>query len=245
MARKQVDENDAALWQKVADTVTPLPRRSFVKSASPEKPQNKLNQKASKKRQQKTGPTARQIDQVAHITPSAARLQPADLNTIGYGGISRSNARMIRTGQARPRHGLICTDRPVMKRNQSLSVSLSLLPVKVTVSFLLSPARGCRVRGDPAQSAVLAVLAAIGRAGDRLLSGATKRWRQRGVLRQSETVMTPFGIKLREYRQQKGLTLAVMSRRLGVTEAYISQLENGRKGQPRLCWLIRSVLSSG
>ena len=53
--------------------------------------------------------------------------------------------------------------------------------------------------------------------------------------------MTPFGIKLREYRQQKGLTLAVMSRR-PVTEAYISQLENGRKGQPRLCWLIRSVL---
>lgn len=44
--------------------------------------------------------------------------------------------------------------------------------------------------------------------------------------------MTPFGIKLREYRQKKGLTLAVMSRRLGVTEAYISQLENGRKGQP-------------
>ncbi|MGC6485338.1 MAG: helix-turn-helix domain-containing protein [Candidatus Puniceispirillales bacterium] len=44
--------------------------------------------------------------------------------------------------------------------------------------------------------------------------------------------MTPFGIKLREYRKKKGLTLAVMARNLGVTEAYISQLENGRKGQP-------------
>ena len=102
MARKQVDENDAALWQKVAETVTPLPRRSCVKSASPEKPQTKLHQKASKKRQQKTGPARRQIDQVAAVATSAARLQPADLNTIGYGGISRSNARMIRTGQARP-----------------------------------------------------------------------------------------------------------------------------------------------
>ena len=72
---------------------------------------------------------------------------------------------MIRTGQARPTARIDLHGRPVMKRNQSLSVSLSLLPVKVA-SFLLSPG-GCRSGGDPAQSAVLAVLAAIGRAGDR------------------------------------------------------------------------------
>ena len=102
MARKQVDENDAELWQKVADTVTPLPRRSFVNPVSPAKPQNRLHQKASKKRHQKTGPTSRQIDQVTAVTSAVARLQPADLNSIGYGGISRSNARMIRSGQARP-----------------------------------------------------------------------------------------------------------------------------------------------
>lgn len=44
--------------------------------------------------------------------------------------------------------------------------------------------------------------------------------------------MTPFGQKLREYRQKKGYTLAVMARNLGVTPAYISQIENGRKGEP-------------
>ena len=44
--------------------------------------------------------------------------------------------------------------------------------------------------------------------------------------------MTPFGIKLRQYRKDKGLTLAVMARNLGVTSAYLSQLENGRRGEP-------------
>jgi transcriptional regulator with XRE-family HTH domain len=44
--------------------------------------------------------------------------------------------------------------------------------------------------------------------------------------------MTPFGIRLRQLRQEKGLTLAMLSRTLGVTQAYISQLENGHKGQP-------------
>ena len=44
--------------------------------------------------------------------------------------------------------------------------------------------------------------------------------------------MTPFGEKLRSYRKEKGLTLAVMARNLGVSTAYISQLENGHKGDP-------------
>jgi len=44
--------------------------------------------------------------------------------------------------------------------------------------------------------------------------------------------VTPFGIRLRELRQEKGFTLARLARRLGVTPAYLSQLENGHKGQP-------------
>lgn len=44
--------------------------------------------------------------------------------------------------------------------------------------------------------------------------------------------MTPFGLKLRALRRKTGLSLAVMARNLGVSTAYLSQLENGRKGQP-------------
>ena len=44
--------------------------------------------------------------------------------------------------------------------------------------------------------------------------------------------MTPFGLKLREIRRKKGLTQAVMARNLGISVAYLSQLENGHKGQP-------------
>jgi len=44
--------------------------------------------------------------------------------------------------------------------------------------------------------------------------------------------MTPFGIRLRQLRQEKGFTLSGLARSLGVSTAYISQLENGHKGQP-------------
>ena len=44
--------------------------------------------------------------------------------------------------------------------------------------------------------------------------------------------MTPFGLKLRQLRQDKGITMAMMAKTLGITSAYLSQLETGKKGQP-------------
>lgn len=44
--------------------------------------------------------------------------------------------------------------------------------------------------------------------------------------------MTPFGLRLRDLRRQRGLTLAQMAHDLGVSSAYLSALEHGRRGSP-------------
>lgn len=44
--------------------------------------------------------------------------------------------------------------------------------------------------------------------------------------------MTPFGEMVRELRAQRGLTLTRMAGDLGVTAAYLSALEHGRRGPP-------------
>ncbi|UZF91215.1 helix-turn-helix domain-containing protein [Bosea sp. NBC_00550] len=44
--------------------------------------------------------------------------------------------------------------------------------------------------------------------------------------------MTPFGRRVRELRQRRGLTLAEMAEGLGVTPAYLSALEHGKRGRP-------------
>lgn len=44
--------------------------------------------------------------------------------------------------------------------------------------------------------------------------------------------MTPFGDKLRELRQARGITLAAMAAGLDVTPAYLSALERGHRGRP-------------
>lgn len=44
--------------------------------------------------------------------------------------------------------------------------------------------------------------------------------------------MTPFGAKLREIRAQHGVTLKQMAASLGVSSAYLSALEHGRRGRP-------------
>jgi len=44
--------------------------------------------------------------------------------------------------------------------------------------------------------------------------------------------MTPFGLKLRQLRRQKGLTLQEQADALGVSAAYISALEHGQRGKP-------------
>jgi transcriptional regulator with XRE-family HTH domain len=44
--------------------------------------------------------------------------------------------------------------------------------------------------------------------------------------------MTPFGLKVREFRTKRGLTLKQMAKDLGVTSAYFSALEHGHRGRP-------------
>ena len=44
--------------------------------------------------------------------------------------------------------------------------------------------------------------------------------------------MTPFGRRVRELRAARGVTLAQMAQALGVTPAYLSALEHGKRGRP-------------
>ena len=44
--------------------------------------------------------------------------------------------------------------------------------------------------------------------------------------------MTPFGLKVRELRRERNITLKKMSEDLGVSSAYFSALEHGHRGQP-------------
>lgn len=44
--------------------------------------------------------------------------------------------------------------------------------------------------------------------------------------------MTPFGQALRDMRRQRGITQKVLAEAIGVTPAYLSALEHGRRGRP-------------
>jgi transcriptional regulator with XRE-family HTH domain len=44
--------------------------------------------------------------------------------------------------------------------------------------------------------------------------------------------MTPFGARLRSLRAERGITLQAMAEALGVSPAYLSALEHGRRGRP-------------
>ena len=44
--------------------------------------------------------------------------------------------------------------------------------------------------------------------------------------------MTPFGRRVRELRAARGVTLGQMAQALGVTPAYLSALEHGKRGRP-------------
>lgn len=44
--------------------------------------------------------------------------------------------------------------------------------------------------------------------------------------------MTPFGLKLRELRRAKGVSQKEMAGALGISAAYLSALEHGRRGTP-------------
>jgi transcriptional regulator with XRE-family HTH domain len=53
--------------------------------------------------------------------------------------------------------------------------------------------------------------------------------------------VTPFGARVRALRAERGITLAQMAQTLGVTPAYLSALEHGRRGRPTFT-LVQGVL---
>jgi transcriptional regulator with XRE-family HTH domain len=44
--------------------------------------------------------------------------------------------------------------------------------------------------------------------------------------------MTPFGDKIRTLRKQRGITLRAMAKAVGVSGAYLSALEHGKRSRP-------------
>lgn len=53
--------------------------------------------------------------------------------------------------------------------------------------------------------------------------------------------MTPFGERVRALRQARGVTQARMAADLGITAAYLSALEHGRRGRPS--WsLVQAII---
>lgn len=54
--------------------------------------------------------------------------------------------------------------------------------------------------------------------------------------------MTPFGDRMRKLRAERGLTLKDMAEAIGVSSAYLSALEHGKRGRPG--WhLIQRILT--
>lgn len=54
--------------------------------------------------------------------------------------------------------------------------------------------------------------------------------------------MTPFGDRMRKLRAERGITLKEMADALGVSSAYLSALEHGKRGRPG--WhLIQRILT--
>lgn len=48
--------------------------------------------------------------------------------------------------------------------------------------------------------------------------------------------MTPFGDRVRQLRSERGMTQKQMAEKLGVSAAYLSALEHGKRGVPR--WIL-------
>ncbi len=53
--------------------------------------------------------------------------------------------------------------------------------------------------------------------------------------------MTPFGLKLRELRRAKGVSQKQMAGALGISAAYLSALEHGRRGIPTWVMLQKMI----
>lgn len=54
--------------------------------------------------------------------------------------------------------------------------------------------------------------------------------------------MTPFGLRLRELRRDRGIALNRMAADLGLSSAYLSALEHGHRGRPSFALVQRICL---
>jgi len=54
--------------------------------------------------------------------------------------------------------------------------------------------------------------------------------------------MTPFGARVRSLREEKGTTLTAMAEAVGVSAAYLSALEHGKRGRPSW-YLIQRIIA--
>lgn len=54
--------------------------------------------------------------------------------------------------------------------------------------------------------------------------------------------MTPFGLRLRSLRKDKGVTLAQMAEALNISSAYLSALEHGKRGRPSW-YLVQRIIA--
>ncbi|MFN0265130.1 helix-turn-helix domain-containing protein [Tepidamorphus sp. 3E244] len=53
--------------------------------------------------------------------------------------------------------------------------------------------------------------------------------------------MTPFGQRMRDLRDERGLTQVEMAAALKVSSAYLSALEHGRRGRPTFAFVQRVI----
>ncbi len=56
-----------------------------------------------------------------------------------------------------------------------------------------------------------------------------------------ERTLTPLGVKLRQLRAERGVTQMEMAEALGVSSAYLSALEHGKRGLPNWAFIQRLV----
>ena len=54
--------------------------------------------------------------------------------------------------------------------------------------------------------------------------------------------MTPFGARVRAMRRARGVTLKAMAAELGVSPAYMSALEHGKRGRPPFA-LVQGIIA--
>ena len=110
MRKKSLDHDDISIWKKVTETVTPMLRQHFggKASAKPDEDGQKTTFKKIPKVSVKASGSSseKQVSFAPSAHSSAAKNDkkmapiPADLNMPGYGGISRSGARSMKSGQS-------------------------------------------------------------------------------------------------------------------------------------------------